>query len=390
MALPLTYNWRNLFVRRLSTALTFSVVAVVVGVLAVLLSFTEGIKASLRASGSPRNIIVLTTGATAESTSLISPEESGRVVQTPGIGHDDTGAPLISRELCVQTSIPRRRPDGNLANVAVRGVDPVAWKIHREMKIVAGRLFEEGAAEIIVGRAASERYRNLEIGGTIELGRTAALPCTVVGIFEAEGSAFESEIWTSRGLLSNAYGRTFVSSAVIRLADGANVDEAIDYIRGPAVNLNAKTETGYYEDLSAKSTQIVALTSVLIAIMATGAVFAVANTMYAAVDGRRREIAMLRTIGFSRYAILTSFVVESLMICLIACGLGLVGASFFSGSRQDFLSDSTWTVLAYELRLTPPIIAVAIIVSTLVGVVGALAPAAKASRISILEALRKA
>lgn len=390
MVLPLTYNWRNLFVRKLSTALTFSVVAVVVGVLAVLLSFTEGIKASLRAAGSSRNIIVLTVGATAESTSIISPDDAGKLVQTPGIALDSSGSPMISRELCVQTSIRRRGPEGKPANVAIRGVDPVAWQVHTETKIIEGRPFSDGAAEIIVGKAASQRYENLQVGKKIELGRTSTTMCEVVGIFEADGSAFESEVWTSRGVLSNLYGRTFVSSAVLRLADNASPDAAIAYIRGPAVNMAAKLETAYYEELSSKSTQIVALTSILIAIMAAGAVFAVANTMYAAVDGRRREIAMLRTIGFTRAAILTSFVFESLMICLAACALGLLGASFASGKREDFLSDTTWTVMAYELKLTPAIIAVAVIVSTLVGIVGALAPAAKASRISILEALRKA
>lgn len=390
MALPLTYNWRNLFVRKLSTALTFTVVAVVVAVLAVLLSFAEGIRGSLRASGSPRNIMVLKTGATAESTSMIFRDEYDRLVQTPGIAFDQNGAPLISRELCVQTSILRRGSNGSPANVAVRGVEPVAWQVHREVKIIEGRNVIEGAPEIIVGRAAAQRYAGLEIGGAIELGHASSQAYTVVGIFEAAGGALESEIWASRGMLANAYGRSFASSALVRLADGASADEAIDYIRGPAVNLNARTETDYYEDLTSKSTQIVALTTILVAIMASGAVFAVANTMYAAVDGRRREIAMLRTIGFNRAAILIAFVIESLMICIVACAVGLFGASFVNGSRQDFLSDSTWTVLAYELRMTPAIVGSALAVATLVGIVGALAPAARASRINILEALRKA
>ncbi|HWL95250.1 MAG TPA: ABC transporter permease [Phycisphaerae bacterium] len=390
MTLPVSYNWRNLFVRKLSTALTFLVVAVVVGVLAILLSFAEGIRMSLRASGSPRNIMVLKTGATAESTSIVNPEEAGRLVQAPGIAKGADGAPLISPELCVQTSIPRRGPEGTPANVAVRGIDPIAWQVHQEVSLIQGERFNEGATEIIVGKAAAERYANLQIGESIELGRTSSHPYKVVGIFEADGGALESEIWASRGILSNAYSRNFVSSVLLRLAEGEKPEPALDYIRGPAVNLTAKTETEYYEDLTSKSAQIVALTSILIAIMATGAVFAVANTMYAAVDGRRRELAMLRTIGFTKSAILTSIVIESLMICLIACGFGLGGASFMSGSRQDFLSDTTWTVLAYELRMTPTIVISSILVAAVVGVIGAAAPAIRASRIHILDALRKA
>mgnify|MGYP001386349301 CR=1 FL=1 len=390
MVLPLTYNWRNLFVRKLSTSLTFGVITVVVGVLAVLLSFTEGIKSSLRSSGSDRNLLVLKKGATAESTSLINPEEAGRLVQTPGVALDKTGAPLISRELCVQTSIRRKGADGKPANVGIRGIDPVGWQVHADVRITEGDRFNEGEMEIIVGKAAAERYAGLAIGDTLELGRTQNQNYKVVGIFEAGGGALESEIWTSRGSLSNSYNRTFVSSALLRLRDDADINAAKDYIEGSAVNLNPKTELEYYEELSSKSTQIVVLTSILIAIMAAGAVFAVANTMYAAVDGRRREIAMLRTIGFTKAAILFSIIIESMMICLAACVLGLVGASFFSGRREDFLSDTTWTVLAYELRLTPTIIVVAIVVSTLVGIVGAVAPAAKASRTNILDALRKA
>lgn len=139
MALPLSYNWRNLFVRKLSTALTFTVVGVIVAVLCILLSFAAGIRISLRSSGSPLNVMVLKTGATAESTSIITPEEANRLIQTPGIAQDDSGQMLISQELCVQTSIPRKGPEGNPANVAVRGVDAAAYALHSEVKIVEGR-----------------------------------------------------------------------------------------------------------------------------------------------------------------------------------------------------------------------------------------------------------
>lgn len=389
MVLPLTYNWRNLFVRKLSTLLTFGVVAVVVGVLAVLLSFTEGIKSSLRSTGSPQNIMVLKKGATAESTSIIYRDDADKLVQTPGVKHEGDQL-LISRELCVQTSIRRKGPEGKPANVAIRGIDPVAWSVHRDAKITKGELMKEGSAEILVGKAAAERYANLEIGQSIPLGRTQNVSFKVVGIFETGGSALESEIWAPRTMLADVYKREFFSSVILRVDDNANIDDAMKYIEGPAVRLAPRTELKYYEDLSSKSTQLVFLTSVLILIMAVGAVFAVANTMYAAVDGRRREIAMLRTIGFTKPAILISIILESIMICLTACAVGLLFASFFSGKRQDFLSDATWTVMAYELKLTPTIIVVAILLSTLVGIGGALAPAAKAARTNILEALRKA
>jgi len=176
----------------------------------------------------------------------------------------------------------------------------------------------------------------------------------------------------------------------LRLTDPSGAPQAIAYINGPVVQLEAKTEPEYYKDLSAKTREIVVLTTILVGIMAVGAVFAVANTMYAAVDGRRREIAMLRTIGFTKSAIVSAFVVESLLICGTACVAGLATSLLVNGARQDFLSDTTWTVLAYELQITPQILLSALLVSTVVGIAGALAPALRAARTQVIEALRKA
>ncbi len=390
MALPLAYNWRNLFVRKLSTALTFTVVAVVVLVLSVLLSFAAGIQASLSASGLSNNLIVLMPGATAESTSIIQPDEAARLVQAPGVARDAAGRMMISYELCVQTSIPRRGPEGSMANVAVRGVEDVAFGVHEEVKLIEGRPFSQGALEVIVGKAARDRYRDLEPGGEVAVGRLANRKFKVVGVFEAGGGALENEIWAPRTMLADAYHRRFSSSAVIRLADAGSADETISYINGPAVNLEAKRETAYYDELASKTREIVVLTTVLVTIMAIGAIFAVANTMYAAVDGRRREIAMLRTIGFSRRSIMLAFVIESLLICLVACVCGLGVSLLFSGARQDYLSDATWTVLAYELKVTPGVMLTALALAVFVGVGGALAPAVRAARTQVIEALRKA
>ncbi len=389
VGLPLYYNWRNLLARRLSTALTFTVVAVLVAVLAVLLSFAAGIRASLTASGSALNVMVLQTGATAESTSIVNPDEVGRLIQTPGIASDAIGQPLLSQELCVQTSIPRRGQAGALANVAVRGVDPAAFSVHDEVRIIEGRLPAAAALEIIVGKAAADRFQRLDIGDTVELGRAGNRFYKVVGIFAAGGGALESEIWAPRTILSDSYDRRFVSSVVMRIQGAGFAEEAISYVRGSAVRLNARLESDYYIELTSKTRQIVTLTTILIAIMAVGAVFAVANTMYAAVDGRRREIAMLRTIGFARRSIVVSFMIESLSVCVVACLFGLALSLLINGSRRDFLSDTTWTVLAYDLRITPGIVLAALGLATSVGVVGGLAPALRASRTRIIEALRK-
>lgn len=390
MVLPFYYNWRNLRRRRLSVTLTFFLVSVVVFVLAALLSFAAGIRASLAATGSSRNVMILKPGSTAESTSILLPAEAARIVQAPNIARGSTGQLLISLELCVQTNIPRRGPVGTPASVAIRGVDDIAFEMRPELKIIEGRHPQQGTMEMIVGKAARERYANLEPGGRLEMGRLANRVFTVVGVFDAGGGALESEIWAPRTMLEDAFNRRFLSSVVVRLADPAAARATIDYLNGPAVELDAQLETKYYDELSTKTREIVFLTTVLVGIMAIGAIFAVANTMYAAVDGRKREIAMLRTIGFARGAIMLSFVIESLLISTAACAAGLGASLFINGSRQDFLSDTTWTVLAYELRITPGILVSAFGLATLVGVGGALAPAWKASRTRVIEALRKA
>ncbi|MBI1825739.1 MAG: ABC transporter permease [Planctomycetes bacterium] len=390
MRLPLYYNWHCLWRQKLNNLLTFVVVATVVFVLSVLLSFAAGIRASLAATGLSRNVLVLKPGATAESTSLILLDEAVRLVQCPGIARDATGSPMISLELCVQTTIPRRAGDKSSANVAIRGVDEIGLAVHSEVHLIDGRMFKPGALEIITGKAACERYADLKIGSETLLGRSGNREFRVVGIFEAGGGALENELWVPRTILEDVYGRRFVSSAVLQLQQPNLADEAIRYIKSPAVQLEAKREPDYYADLSTRVQEMVLLASILVGVMAFGAVFAVANTMYAAVDSRQREIAMLRTIGFERSAIVLSFLIESFLLCAVACATGLVASMFVNRPRQDFLSDVTWTALAYQSKFTLQTLFSALGLSLFVGVVGGAAPAIRAARTKIIEALRKA
>lgn len=390
MNILLYYNWRNLLARRLSTSLTLSVIAVMVFVLGLLLSFAAGMQATLASAGSPLNVIVLKPGATGESTSIILPEEAAQLMQTPGLARNVAGQPLLSKELCVQTDLPRRNAERSAANVAIRGVEDVAFVVHPEVRVIAGRPFQQGALELIVGQAAAGRFHGLDIGAEVTIGRQSHRQYTVVGIFTAAGSVLESELWAPRTMLADSYQRQLSSSVLLRLSDPASVPDAVAYINGPSVQLNGKSETAYYNDLASTTREITLLTSVLIGIMAVGAVFAVVNTMYAAVDGRRREMAMLRAIGFRRSAIMLALLSESLLLSMLACVAGCLAAMAFSGLRQDFLSNYTWTVMAFELRMTPQVVATCVGVAVVVGAIGALAPGIRAARINVLEALRKA
>ncbi|MBI5863473.1 MAG: ABC transporter permease [Planctomycetes bacterium] len=389
MTLPLIYNLRNLAVRKLSTGLTLAVVAVVVFMLVVLLAYAVGIRETLSANGSPLNLVVLKPGATAESTSILRQVEWIRAVQTPGIGQGAAGELLVSYELCVQTNINRKGTD-KLAYVAVRGVDPVAFQVHPEIRIVEGRDLQTGELECIVGKAARAHFEGLEVGKSLVMGRVGNHAYKIVGVVESNGGSLESEILASRAAITNSFNRQFISSIAARLSDPGQVDAALEYLNGPSVALDARTERRYFADLSARMLDIVKITSVLVVIMGIGAAFAVANTLYAAVDGRRREIAMLRTIGFSRKDILTSFVFESALIGAAGATVGLLGGLWFDGYRQDYLSDQTWSVLAFEMKVTPEIVLFASFVAIFVAVVGALAPALRASRVQVIEALRKA
>lgn len=388
MALPLSYNWRNLYVRKLNSGLTFLVVAVVVFVLAVLLAYVAGIKASLLASGQATNLLILKPGATAESTSFVRPEEANLLFSTPGLASSD-GRLLLSKEICVQTNLQRRNNPGHPGNVAVRGVEEPSFDIHSEVKIVQGRRFHPGALEAIVGSAAQKRFEGLEIGQMLPLGRTGLQVFEIVGVFDSGGGAMDSEIWAPHAQIADAF-RRINSVVALRLSDPKFIKPAKEYIASPAVNLNAQTEPEYFQELSRTTREIIALTSILVGIMAVGAAFAVANTMYAAVDRRRREIAMLRTLGFSRGSVIGSFVLESVLLCGAACIVGLLASLGLNGLKQDFLSNTTWTVLAFEFRMTPGIIATALTLALVVAVLGALAPAVRAARVSIIDALRRA
>lgn len=388
MTLTIKYNWRNLWVRKLSSGLTLLVVATLILILAYLLAFAGGVQSAIEVTGWPQNIIVLKPGATAESTSIIVPTETPSLVQTPGVARNAAGELLISQEMSVQTDIPRRNGGGK-ANVAVRGVDPIAFDVHPEVRVTEGRMFDVGALEALVGKAAQQRYVGLNVGDEVAMGRSKDRHYKVVGIFEARGGAYESEIWAPRTRIADSYQRPLISSASLRLERPELADAAIKCIDGPAIKLSGRTEPAYYKDLTTTTAQLAQLALGLVYIMGVGAVFAVANTMFASVDRRRREIAMLRTIGFSRLAIVTSFLAESILLCASAATIGVLASLSFSGQRDDYLSSATYTVFAFERRVTPEIVLTCYGLAVLVGLVGALFPAIRAARVQIIEALRK-
>jgi len=326
MALPLSYHWRNLLVRRTTTLLTVLVIATVVGVFTWMAGFAAALNRSLSVAAERHKLVVLKRGATSESNSAIPIEDFARLNQLAQVVRDPrTNEPLISPEMMVQVSLPRIRDGGRtFGNVAVRGVNKTAFAVHTNVAL-EGESFSEAEPQVIVGRAAAEQFAGLSIGDLVSLGFGNDRKFRVVGHFSADGGPVESEIWGYLPALMNAYNRSMYSSAWVRLAPGADPAEVIERIKGPAIQLEAATEADYWLAQSQAIRRYLFVAYVLVTVMALAAVFSIANTMFALVAGRTREVAMLRTIGYSGRQILYGFVVESVFLSLLGGVTGCLG-----------------------------------------------------------------
>ncbi len=393
MALPISYNWKNLFVRKTTTLLTCLVIGVVVGVFAWMLGFRGALTRSLSFASDRSKLIVLKQGATSETNSAIQPEEYNRLTQVQEIEVDPVVGRLLSPEMLVQVSLPRRSDGGRtFANVAVRGVTEQAFKVHRNVRPLDGATITSGQMEVLVGVQASRQFGGLEIGRTLRLGYAGNREYKIVGFFSADGGPMESEIWGPLTTLMNSYNRTLYSSVNLRLAPAADPDKVVAFIKGPSVDLNAQTEPDYWFEQSRNIRIYLTIVGVLVGIMSAAAVFSIANTMFAAVAGRSREFAMLRTIGFSRGQILTSVVIEAVFLSMLGGALGCLGCEAWLrtvGNTKDMFGQSTFTTMGFQITLGWQVVATALGLVGGVAVLGSLFPAYRASRIGVVEALRE-
>ena len=393
MALPLSYHWRNLLVRRTTTLLTVLVIATVVGVFTWMAGFAAALNRSLSVAAERHKLVVLKRGATSESNSAIPIEDFARLNQLAQVVRDPrTNEPLISPEMMVQVSLPRIRDGGRtFGNVAVRGVNKTAFTVHTNVAL-EGESFSEAEPQVIVGRAAAEQFAGLRIGDSVSLGFGNDRKFRVVGHFSADGGPVESEIWGYLPALMNAYNRSMYSSAWVRLAPGADPAEVIERIKGPAIQLEAATEADYWLAQSQAIRRYLFVAYVLVTVMALAAVFSIANTMFALVAGRTREVAMLRTIGYSGRQILYGFVVESVFLSLLGGVTGCLGCVAWLrlvGGTKDMFGATTFTTMAFKIDFTPGTALAALLLVTAVGMVGAVVPALRASRIAVVTALRE-
>jgi putative ABC transport system permease protein len=388
--LPLSYIARNLWVRRVTTVLTALGMALVVYVFATVLMMSEGIRATLVATGQPDNVIVLRKGAGAEINSGIARNQASVIEALPGIATDELGRRLVSKEPVVLNNLPKRG-SGKPSNVTVRGTSEAALQLRPQVRIVEGRMFRPGSSEVIAGRSIAGGFQGAGLGETLRL---AGRSWTVVGVFDAGRTGFDSEIWGDAEQMMQGFRRQAYSTVVFRMASAdedsfAKVRDAID--GDVRLSLEAKREIAFYAQQSeALATFIKVLGLVLSVIFSIGAMVGAMITMYAAVASRIGEIGTLRALGFRRRSVLLAFLGESLLLALAGGAIGLAAASFMRHINVSTTNFQTFSELAFQFVLTPEIAAQAIVFALVMGVVGGVLPAWRASRLKIVDCLRAA
>lgn len=388
MAVPLSYIARNLLARRLTTVLTAGGMALVVYVFATVLMLAAGLEQTLVSTGQDDNVVVIRRGSQTEVQSGVDRLQAGIVESLPDIAIDQDGHRMLSRETVVLINLPKRST-GKSANVVIRGVTPVGLALRPQVKLVEGRAFRPGTAEIVVGRAVAGGFQGAGLGETL---RFASRDWTVVGVFDAGHTAFDSEIWGDAEQMLQAFRRTAYSSLVFRLVDPDRFDAVKATLENdPRLTVEAKRETRFYADQSqALATFISYLGTSISIIFSIGAIIGATITMYASVAARVGEIGTLRALGFSRTAILTAFLGEALLLGLVGGVAGLLAASFMQAITFSTTNFQTFAEIAFNFTLTPRIVMASLAFALAMGFVGGFLPAARAARMKIVDALRAA
>jgi putative ABC transport system permease protein len=387
MALPITYNVRNVFVRWRATLATVAGISLVVAVYMVMQTMAIGLEKSSRNTGDSRNVMIVRKGSTAESSSQVTRAQLKEFNYFPQIVRDAKGQPLISADVLVLVSLPRRDGSGE-ANVLLRGISPAGMELRPQVSLVSGRWFTPGKREVVVARKLAARFANFDIGGKF---KTGGKELTVVGMIDGGNSAFDSEVWMDADESRSLFDRENYSSVLVRTGDPETTKTFIQRIESDKrLPLLALPEVEYYASQTKTATPIKFLGKFLATAMSIGAIFAAMNTMYASVGARTREIGTLRVLGYRRRAILISFLLEGAFLsllggiigCLLAIPLPMLGYSIGT------LNFQTWGETVFQFKITPGLFVQGLIFSVIVGILGSLFPAIRASRLPVISALK--
>jgi putative ABC transport system permease protein len=388
--IPISYNVRSLMVRKTTTFATAGGIALVVFVLSAAFMLSAGVGKTLVAGGRPDNAIVTRKGADNEMSSSIESKSVSLILATQGIKKDSTGAPLGGGEVVVVIAQDRLGGEpGQVTNILVRGVNDNVLQVRPDVRVIEGRPAKPGTDECIIGKGLVGKYKGMTIGDKFDLKKNR--PVTVVGVFEAGGSSLESEVWVNLETARTSFGREgLVSSVTVKLDSPAKFDAFKATIEtDKQLLLEARRETKYYEDQSQGTAMFIGIMGAIITVFcAAGATLGAMNTMFAAVAQRRREVGTLRALGFSKFAILFSFVLESTVLALAGGVIGLLAALALTFTRVSMMNFQTWQEISFSFDADPKILFGALVAGTVMGIVGGFLPALKAAGTSPIEAMR--
>jgi putative ABC transport system permease protein len=387
MAIPIVYNFRSVKARWTSAIVAVLGIAGTVGVFVAMLSLARGFRATLVSSGSYDNAIVMRAGATSEMSSIVTLDSVKILQDDLGVARAN-GQPLVTSEVVVVAPFPLRTT-GTDANVQVRGVSPNVLTVRRNVKIVQGRMFHPGLSELVVGHYATDSYAGLTVGHQVRFGGGEWM---VVGIFDAGGSAFDSELWCDGRILQDVYKRpnNIYQSVTVHLTSPDAFQSFKNAIsKDPRLDVDVSREIDYYSKQSEMMTRMITVLGGLVAfVMGIGAVFGALNTMYSAVSERGREIAVMRALGFGAMAVVFSFLVEALLISLVGGALGCAAVLPLNGFTTGAMNWQTFSHMAFAFAITPDLLVGGIIFALVMGVAGGLLPAVHAALRPIATALR--
>ncbi len=392
MVLPLKYNIRNVWVRWRATTSTILGIALVVSVFVLLRALARGIEASSGNTGDARNVLIVRKGSMAESGSLVTLDQFRTIRYFEEIAQTPAGQPLISAELVMLVSVPRRTGAGE-ANTLLRGVTAQGQELRSQVTLIEGRWFRRGQREVTVSRKLAQRFSGFEIGGSFKAGPDRL---TVVGHFDGAGSAFDSEAWMDADEARSIFDRgEMYSSLLVRPRDAAALVSFTNRIaQDKRLALRAESERGYYEKQTVTAAPFKILAGLLGAAMSVGAVFAAMNTMYASVASRTREIGTLRVLGYSRGSVVICFLLEGALLaalggavgCAVAVGITMTLAA--RGTMFGSLDFQSFAETVYQFRITPDLIVLGMVFAVAIGLFGSLFPALRAARLPVISALK--
>ena len=387
MKIPLSYNLRNLWTRRLTMSLTIGGIALVVFVFAAVLMLAEGVKQTLVSTGSDDNVIIVRKSAQSELVSAIGRESVSNISTFPEVAAGTDGKPMATADVVSIVNLSKKGTKG-MANVPVRGVSSGSIAMRPQVKMVEWRMFQQGSSEVIVSTTVASQFEGAGVWQTLQIGTGHWM---IVGIFDAGKSGFASEVWADAEQLMLAFNRPVYSSLTVKLKSINDFEGFKNRLQADQrlAELEPKREKAFYEEQSQGMAIFIRVLGLIITIIfSAGAMIGAMITMYAAVANRTVEIGTLRALGFQRRSILAAFLIEALFLSLIGGSIGLAIAAFLEFVSFSTTNFTSFTELAFGFHLTPVIVVSTLLFSLFMGLIGGFLPAVRASRLNIISALR--